>query len=537
MKKRFLIPMILVMILALGLSAAGAETGAGDKYMKVTMQFSTKQVEAGDTIHVEIGLTNLTGDETPAMLYDPGKKLITEFGKPVLKDGEGISWAGDWTVTEKQVEEGRITFAVRYYETNENGEMSSHIKNFSKKIVSKAAESAGPSAEPTPEPTPEPTAAPEIRGDVFLYGVYRPNPGMGWVAVGALDSAGDLWITEKADVPWPATTERIMEMLKERRGMKLMYNVLGSRCDGFIMDKEWLRDMKIMAETVSAQEGQPKKTGIDIREQAVYAMRPGENNKPESVLLGMGGSSLFENKDPGAQEMYRWMWRQLNLVEIFGNSAGVASAIEPKGFEAVSVKNFFGLKEGAEEAEITAEMTDCEEGLIPAEMTKEETEQIRKIARLGLITGKRNSMQVTGGTMRYHFRDAEGNDLGTIETYERTARDEDGEEKTTNLLAVANDGMYTIAVKPEPVDTLTEKGTYEIFSVFHFDTEHEEYWFNAHTYLGEMEVCEFLQEASARQLYETGIEPVYGDRLLTLCTCDRTYRNGRFFVLARKVTA
>ncbi|MBR4927954.1 MAG: class B sortase [Oscillospiraceae bacterium] len=84
-------------------------------------------------------------------------------------------------------------------------------------------------------------------------------------------------------------------------------------------------------------------------------------------------------------------------------------------------------------------------------------------------------------------------------------------------------------------DTLTEKGTYEIFSVFHFDAEHEGYWFNAHTCMGEMEVCEFLREALARQLYETGIEPVYGDQFLTLCTCDRTYRNGRFFVLARKV--
>ncbi len=87
------------------------------------------------------------------------------------------------------------------------------------------------------------------------------------------------------------------------------------------------------------------------------------------------------------------------------------------------------------------------------------------------------------------------------------------------------------------LDTLTEQGIYEVFSVFHFDTEHEEYWFNAHTYLGEMEVCEFLRGASARQLYDTGIEPVSGDRFLTLCTCDRTYRNGRFFVLARKVTA
>ena len=84
-------------------------------------------------------------------------------------------------------------------------------------------------------------------------------------------------------------------------------------------------------------------------------------------------------------------------------------------------------------------------------------------------------------------------------------------------------------------DTLTEQGTYEIFAVFHFDTNNEEYWFNTHTNMGEMENSEFLEEVAGRQLYETDVIPVYEDQLLTLCTCDKTYRNGRFFVIAKKV--
>lgn len=86
-------------------------------------------------------------------------------------------------------------------------------------------------------------------------------------------------------------------------------------------------------------------------------------------------------------------------------------------------------------------------------------------------------------------------------------------------------------------DTLTEQGTYEIFAVFHFDIDNEDYFFNAHVNMGEMEVREFVDEASARQLYDADIEPEYGDQFLTLCTCDKTYRNGRFFVIARKVAS
>ena len=40
---------------------------------------------------------------------------------------------------------------------------------------------------------------------------------------------------------------------------------------------------------------------------------------------------------------------------------------------------------------------------------------------------------------------------------------------------------------------------------------------------------------NARQLYDTGVTAEYGDQLLTLSTCEYTYPNGRFVVVAKKV--
>lgn len=38
-----------------------------------------------------------------------------------------------------------------------------------------------------------------------------------------------------------------------------------------------------------------------------------------------------------------------------------------------------------------------------------------------------------------------------------------------------------------------------------------------------------------RQLYDTGVDAEYGDHLITLSTCEYTYTNGRFVVVAKKV--
>ena len=53
--------------------------------------------------------------------------------------------------------------------------------------------------------------------------------------------------------------------------------------------------------------------------------------------------------------------------------------------------------------------------------------------------------------------------------------------------------------------------------------------------MNEAEFNEFMENVHARQLYDTGIDAEYGDQLITLSTCEYTYKNGRFVVVAKKV--
>ena len=50
-----------------------------------------------------------------------------------------------------------------------------------------------------------------------------------------------------------------------------------------------------------------------------------------------------------------------------------------------------------------------------------------------------------------------------------------------------------------------------------------------------MKFAEFMENDRARQLYDTGVIAEYGDKLLPLSTCEYTYPNGRFVVVAKKV--
>ncbi|MEH2953527.1 DUF6075 family protein [Candidatus Merdisoma sp. JLR.KK011] len=87
-------------------------------------------------------------------------------------------------------------------------------------------------------------------------------------------------------------------------------------------------------------------------------------------------------------------------------------------------------------------------------------------------------------------------------------------------------------------DTLEEIAEYEIIAAFKttvyddagfpyylFTSAHKEEEFTAY-----METCRELS------LYDTGETAVYGDRLLTLSTCEYSAPNGRFVVVAKKVT-
>ncbi len=86
-------------------------------------------------------------------------------------------------------------------------------------------------------------------------------------------------------------------------------------------------------------------------------------------------------------------------------------------------------------------------------------------------------------------------------------------------------------------DTLTEQGEYEIAAVFKtvayssagfryydfVDAENEEA-FNA-----------YIEKCKELALYDTGVSAKYGDRLITLSTCEYSAQNGRLVVVAKKV--
>ena len=84
-------------------------------------------------------------------------------------------------------------------------------------------------------------------------------------------------------------------------------------------------------------------------------------------------------------------------------------------------------------------------------------------------------------------------------------------------------------------DTLSGFGEYQIVAVFKFDTNHEDFRYNEYTQMNEEQFKEFMSQVHARQCYDTGIDAEYGDQLITLSTCEYTYNNGRFVVVAKKV--
>lgn len=88
-------------------------------------------------------------------------------------------------------------------------------------------------------------------------------------------------------------------------------------------------------------------------------------------------------------------------------------------------------------------------------------------------------------------------------------------------------------------NTLYEEQTYEIVyavkTVVYTANDPFPYW--TYTNLSNRTAYQqFITLAEKYQLYDTGIEPEFGDSFLTLSTCEYSQKNGRMLVIARKVT-
>ena len=84
-------------------------------------------------------------------------------------------------------------------------------------------------------------------------------------------------------------------------------------------------------------------------------------------------------------------------------------------------------------------------------------------------------------------------------------------------------------------DTVDEPGQYQVIAAFRYNTNNETFKYNKHSDMDEFEFAEYVENCKLRSLYDTGITAEYGDMLITLSTCEYTYTNGRFVVVAKKI--
>lgn len=89
-------------------------------------------------------------------------------------------------------------------------------------------------------------------------------------------------------------------------------------------------------------------------------------------------------------------------------------------------------------------------------------------------------------------------------------------------------------------DTIFEKGTYEVMYTFRSKVYlEEEIVFKYYQFIDadtEEEFNSNMHEMAQMSFYDTGVTAEFGDKLLTLSTCDYNEKNGRFVVVARKIS-
>ena len=86
-------------------------------------------------------------------------------------------------------------------------------------------------------------------------------------------------------------------------------------------------------------------------------------------------------------------------------------------------------------------------------------------------------------------------------------------------------------------DTLTERHTYQVICVFSLSTSNGT-GFPYHLFVeaASKEAFQtYLENCAAHQLYDTGLTAQYGDKLLSLSTCEYSHEGGRLVVVAKRI--
>ena len=102
------------------------------------------------------------------------------------------------------------------------------------------------------------------------------------------------------------------------------------------------------------------------------------------------------------------------------------------------------------------------------------------------------------------------------------------------LLDFAEESYYK-KHKTVTFDTLSKSGTYDVVAAFYSKVPVYEDEFSVYGYAGKLSKKKFkkyVDAVKASSVYDTGITPNYGQKLLTMITCSYHTEDGRFVVVA-----
>lgn len=107
-----------------------------------------------------------------------------------------------------------------------------------------------------------------------------------------------------------------------------------------------------------------------------------------------------------------------------------------------------------------------------------------------------------------------------------------------DLCKYADEDFYR-AHKTIRFDTLSGFGEYEVISAFKTAAYSEQGFKYYHFVNAEDETAfnEYISKCKELAIYDTGVTAEYGDRLITLSTCEYSRQNGRMVVVAKKIVS
>ena len=85
-------------------------------------------------------------------------------------------------------------------------------------------------------------------------------------------------------------------------------------------------------------------------------------------------------------------------------------------------------------------------------------------------------------------------------------------------------------------DTLTAQVEYTVMAVFRGEAEDLFAYYQFADAETPQEFAAYVDACKGAALYETSVTAVYGDKLLTLSTCDDSGKNSRMVVVAKRIT-